>query len=92
MPMRPIDRVRPPKKTDMLFTGVRRVYNSKRQRRTERGGEERDCGTKREVARQQPAGVTRETVTRQDSWRSDNQPVQVRHHKRGSGATREAVA
>ena len=48
----------------MLFTGVERVYDSKRRRRNERGGEERDSGAKREVARQQPAGVTRETAAR----------------------------
>jgi hypothetical protein len=47
-----------------LFTGVERVYDSKRRRRNERGGEERDSGAKREVARQR--------------WRSDNQPAQVR--------------
>ena len=91
MPLRRIDRVRPPKQTDTLFTGVERVYNPKRRWRTERGGEERDCDTKREVARRQPAGATRETAARQDSWRSDNQPVQVRHHKRGGGTTREVV-
>ena len=49
---------------DMLFAGVERVYDSKRQRRNERGGEERDSGAKREVARQQPAGATRETAAR----------------------------
>jgi hypothetical protein len=73
----------------MLFTGVERVYDPKRLRRNERGGKERDCGAKREVARQQTAGATRETVARQDSWQSDNHPVQVRRHKRGGGATRE---
>jgi hypothetical protein len=31
-------------------------------------------------------------VARQDSWGSDNQPVQVRRHKSGGGATREAPA
>jgi len=51
MPLRQIDRVRPPQQTDTLFTGVERVYNPKRWRRTERGGKERDCDTKREVAR-----------------------------------------
>ena len=51
VPLRWIDRGRPPKQTDMLFTGVERVYDPKRWRRNERGGKERDCGTKREVAR-----------------------------------------
>ena len=92
MPLRRIDRVRPPVQTDTLFTGVERVYNPKRRRCTERGGKERDCDTKREVARPQPAGVTKETVARQDSRRSDNQPAQVRHHKRDGGAMREAPA
>ena len=85
MPLRRIDRGRPPEQTDTLFTGVERVYDPKRLRRNERGGEERDCGAKREVARRQPAGATRETAARQVSWLSDNQPAQVR------GATREAV-
>ncbi len=39
----------------MLFTGVERVYDSKRRQGDERVGEERDSGAKREVARQQPA-------------------------------------
>ena len=68
MPLRRIDRGKPPEQTDTLFTGVERVYDPKRLRRNERGGEERDCSTMREVARRQPAGATRETVARQDSW------------------------
>ena len=76
----------------MLFTGIERVYDPKRLRRNERGGEERDCGAKIDVARRQPAGATRETVARQDSWQSNNQPAQVSCHKRGGGATREAPA
>ena len=89
MPLRRIDRGRPPEQTNTLFTGVVRVYDSKRLWRNERGGKERDCGAKREVARQQPASATRETAARQDSWRSDNQPAQVRCNKRGGGAKRE---
>ena len=46
MPLRRIDRGRPPEQTDTLFTGVERVYDPKRLRRNERGGEERDCGAK----------------------------------------------
>ena len=88
-----IDRGRSPEQTATLFTGVERVlYDPKRRRRNERVGEERDCGTKREVARRQPAGVTRETAARQDSWRSVNQPAQVRRHKRGGSTTREVEA
>ena len=92
MPLWWIDRGRPPSKPIRFLLGVERVYDPKRLRRNERGGEERDCGAKREVARRQPAGATRETAARQDSWRSDNQPAQVRRHKRGDGATREAPA
>ena len=92
MPLRWIDRGRPPEQTNMLFTGIERVYDPKRLRRNERGGEERDCGAKIEVARRQPAGATRETVAHQDSWQSDNQPAQVSCHKRGDGATREVAA
>ena len=76
----------------MLFTGVERVFDPKRWRWNERGSEERDYGAKREAARRQPAGATRETAALQDSWLSDNQPVQVRRHKRGGGATRETLA
>ena len=49
MPLRRIDRGRPPEQTDTLFTGVERVYDPKRLWCNERGGEERDCGAKREV-------------------------------------------
>ncbi len=91
VPLCQIDRGRPPEQTETLFTGVDRVYEPKRLRRNERGGEERDCGAKREVARQQPASATRKTAARQDSWRSDNQPAQVRCHKTGGGATREVA-
>jgi hypothetical protein len=91
VPLRRIDRGRPPKQTDTLFTGVERVYDPKRLRHNVRGGEEWDCGAKSEVARLQPAGATRETVARQDSWWSDNQPAQVRSHKRGGGTTREVA-
>jgi len=76
----------------MLFTGVERVYDPKRWRCNERGSEERDYGAKREAARRQPAGATRETAAHQDSWRSDNQPAQVRRHKRSGGTTRERLA
>ena len=75
----------------MLFTGVERVYDPKRLQCNERGGEERDCGAKREVARRQPSDAARETAARQDSWRSDNQPALVRRHKRGVGVTREVA-
>ena len=98
MLLRRIDRGRPPEQTDMLFTGVERVYDPKKLRRNERGGEERDCGAKREVARRQPAGATKETVARQDSWLSDNHPVQVRgddaitNRWRERGAMRQALA
>ena len=92
MPLRRIDRGRPPEQTDTLFTGFQRVYDPKRLWCNERGGEERHCGAKREVARRQPSGAARETAARQDSWRSDNQPAQVRRHKeRGGGATREVA-
>ncbi len=90
--LRQIDRGRPPEQTDTLFTGFQRVYDPKRLWCNERGGEERHCGAKREVARRQPSGAARETAARQDSWRSDNQPAQVRRHKeRGGGATREVA-
>ena len=75
----------------MLFTGVERVFDPKRQQRNERGGEERDCGTKREIARRQPDCTTRETAACQDSWQSNNQPMQVRRHTRGRGTTREVA-
>ncbi len=66
VPLRRIERGRPSEQTDMLFTGVERVYDSKRLQRNERGGKERDCGAKKEEARRQPAGASRETVARQD--------------------------
>ena len=63
MALRRIDRGRPPEQTDTLLTGVERVYDPKRLWRNERGGKERDCGAKGEVAR--GAGTTREAL----AWR-----------------------
>jgi len=85
----------PPSKPMRFLLGLRgsMTQNPKRgRRRNERGGEERDCGAKRNVARRQPADAIRETAARQDSWRSDNQPAKVRGHKRGGGGATRAVA
>ncbi len=43
------------------------------------------------MAKQQPAGLIRETAACQDRWQSDNQLTQARHNKRGGSAMREVA-